>query len=87
MSHSSICPGCNKDVSLVRLVNLIYTFEDDGKNHFVETAWHKQCFVGQESPVHHQEALDCLELCRRIWGEGWRENLGLIREESSAYSG
>lgn len=52
MTTNSICPGCNKDVSRVRLVNLVYTFEESEPNRLVETAWHKQCFVdAQGKPV------------------------------------
>lgn len=48
--NSSICPGCMKDVSKVRLVNLVYTFEENNEKSLVETAWHKQCFIDAHTP-------------------------------------
>lgn len=50
MKRTSICPGCNKDVSRIRLIDLVYTFkESDGDNRLMEIAWHKKCFIDAEA--------------------------------------
>lgn len=50
MKYTSICPGCNKDVSRVRVIDLVYIFkESDDDKLLIQIPWHKQCFIDAEA--------------------------------------
>ncbi len=44
-----MCPGCKKDLSVVALFKLVYTFRECGcktapYKHLVEQLWHGRCY-------------------------------------------
>jgi len=46
----SKCPGCQKNIGRVALVDLVFTWEPV-KDELVETGWHKSCYLSAQQSV------------------------------------